>query len=208
MGLDYSYRLYFHRQNLWSALQGIADISAHTTLPTLVVFPDHVRAYPMEGWGEKKKIIPWDDPEFGFVVSIYFDKDEEIVEYLRRLHGAKFDEVALDNPAGLAIGSIYINVYNDLNRFEEKTWDTDIVLIDLGTPGKHMSMLFFESSSIRHRFQQLLERCQGICGVLNMEDYGYVIWHKGKRMDRRIPDPYMSPDEIEAYLAEHNEDDQ
>jgi hypothetical protein len=41
-----------------------------------------------------------------------------------------------------------------------------------------------------------------------MEDYGYVIWHKGARMDRRIPDPYMSPDEIEAYLAQHGEDDQ
>lgn len=205
MGLDYSYRLYFHRQHLWDALQGIADLSTHTTLPTLVVFPDHLRAYPIEGWGEKKKIIPWDAPEFSFTVSIYFDVDAEITDYLLRQQGAKFNEAVLKNPAGVAIGYIYINIYNDLNRLEAKEWDPNIVLIDLGTPGSTMSMLFFESTSIRRRFQQLLERCHGICGVLNMEDYGDVIWYKGQRMERRIPDPYVSPAEIEAYLAGQGE---
>lgn len=208
MGLDYSYRLYFQRQNLWHALQGIADISVHTTLPTLVVFPEHVRAYPMEGWGEKKRIIPWNDPDFGFVVSIYFDKDEAIIDYLKRIDGSNFDETVIDNPGGIPIGCIYVKVVTDLTRYEEKNWDPDIALIDLGTTGTRMSALFMESDSIRRRFQQLLESYRGVCGVLNMEDYGYVIWHKGKRMDRRIPDPYMSPDEIEAYLANSDADGQ
>lgn len=208
MGLDYSYRLFFHRKDLWDVLQGIADISVHTTLPTLVVFPDYMRAYPMEGWGEKKKIIPWNDPEFGFTVSIYFEKDDEIVDYLLRLNGKDFNEASIENPAGIPVGYVYINVYNDLNRFEDKAWDPDIVLIDFGTPGSRMSMLFFESNSIRIRFQELLERYQGVCGVLNMEDDGSVIWYKGRRLDFRIPDPYMSPAEIEAFLANPGKDSQ
>lgn len=208
MGLDYSYRLYVHRKDLWNMLQGIADISVHTTLPTLVVFPDFVRAYPIEGWGDKKRLIPWNDPELGFTVAIYFDKDEEIVEYLRRMNGKDFNEASTQDPAGIPIGCIYVNVYNDLNRFEEKEWDPDIVLIDLGTPGSNMSMLFFESNSIRTEFQELMELYQGICGVLNMEDYGYVIWSNGRRLDVRIPDPYMSPAEIEAYLANPDPGDQ
>lgn len=208
MGLDYSYRLYFHRKDLWDVLQGIADISVHATLPTLVIFPDYLRAYPMEGWGDKKKIIAWNDPEFGFTVSIYFEKDDEIVDYLLRLNGRDFNEASIENPAGIPIGYVYIDVYNDLNRFEAKDWDPDIVLIDLGTPGSRMSMLFYESNSIRTRFQELLEHYQGICGVLNMEDYGYVIWYKGRRLDRRVPDPYMSPAEIEAFLANPDADGQ
>jgi len=205
MGLDYSFRLYFHRKDLWDVLQGIADISVRTTLPTLVIFPDFMRAYPIEGWGDRKKIIPWNDPAFGFTVAINFEKDEEIVEYLRRMHGKDFYEASTENPAGIPIGSVYIEVYSDLNRFEAKDWDPDIVLIDFGTPGSHMSMLFFESNSIRVRFQELLERYQGICGVLNMEDYGYVIWYKGRRVDFRIPDPYMSPAEIETFLSNPGE---
>lgn len=201
MGLDYSYRLYFHRQDLWDVLQGIADISARSALPTLVVFPDCLRAYSIEGWGDKKRIIPWDDAQFGFNVSIFFNRDEAIVDYLHRVNSRELDPALLENPFGLPVGTIYINVYNDLNRFEEKNWDPDIVLIDLGTTGTRMSTLFMESDSIRARFQGLLEQYHGICGVFNMEDYGYLIWHKGVRIDRRLPDPYMSPAEIEAYLA-------
>lgn len=201
MGLDYSYRLYFHREDLWSALQGIADISMRSTLPALVIFPDHIRYYHIEGSAEKKRILYWNDPELWFVVSIYFDKDEAIIDYLKRTNGGKFDEAATNNPGGIPIGCIYVKVVTDLNRSEEKTWDSDIVLIDLSTPGTRMSMLFYESCSIRRRFQQLLENYHGICGVLNMEDDGYVIWQKGQRMDRHIPDPYLSPAEIEEFLA-------
>lgn len=205
MGLDYSYRLYFHRKDLWDVLQGIADISVHTTLPTLVVFPEYIRTYYIEGSAEKKWVLYWNDPVLWFVVSIYFDKDEAIIDYLKRIDGRNFNEIAIENPGGIPIGCIYIKVVNDLNRLEEKNWDPDIVLIDLGTTGSRMSTLFMESDSICSRFQGLLENYHGICGVFNMEDYGYLIWLKGQRMDHRIPDPYMSPEEIEAYLAAYPE---
>jgi hypothetical protein len=208
LGLDYSFRLYFHRQHLWDALQGIADISEHSTLPTLVVFPDHIRAYPLRGFGEKERIIPYNAPLFGFSVTIRFDRDDAIVDYMRRMDQQYFDPSILEDPSGIAIGCIYINVYNDLNRLEGKDWDPDVVLIDMGTPGTRMSTLFFESPSIRRRFQELLENCHGIFGVLNMEDFADLVWFKGKRVEHRIPDPYMSPAEIEAYLLKHGEDDQ
>lgn len=207
MGLDYSYRLFFHRKDMWNALQGIADISVRSTLPTLVVFPEHIRPYYIEGSAEKKRILYWNDPELWFVVSVYFDQDEAIMDYLQRSKAGKFDEVAMNNPGGIPIGCIYVKVVTDLNHSEEKTWDPDVVLIDLSTPGTRMSMLFYESYNIRRRFQQLLEAYNGICGILNMEDYGYVIWLKGQRMDHSIPDPYMSLEEINAFLASQGEGD-
>jgi len=206
VGLDYSYRLYFHRQHLWDVVQGVADISEHSPLPTLVVFPDHIRAYPLRGFGEKERIIPYNEALFGFSVVIRFDRDDAITDYMRRMDRRYFDESILEDPAGIPVGCIYINIYNDLNRFEDKPWDPDIVLIDMGTTGTRMSTLFFESPSICRRFQELLENYHGICGMLNMEDFADLVWFKGKRMEQRIPDPYMTPDEIEAYLAGQGEE--
>jgi len=200
MGLDYRYLLYFRRQNLWDVLQGIAAISQPSQLPSLIVFPDHMLTLSLKGWGKKERLINPNDPEFGFMTAIYFPADEAITEYLHRVSPEHFDSMSKESPLGLPVGYIYLTVYNDLSVFEDKDWDPDLVMMEFSTPGTRMSLLFSESESIRKRFVSLLETYQGVCGVLDLESEARVIWLKGKRLDLRIPDAWMSPDEIEEIL--------
>lgn len=200
MGLDYSFRLYFSKEYLWDVLQGIAAVSTPSELPTLIVYPDHIRPLSLEAWGKNERIVNYDDAQFGFVTAIYFPPDDAIIDYLHRISREKSDSKPDENPRGLPIGCIYITVYNDLNTFEEKDWDPGLFMIDFGTPGTTMSILFTESDSIRRQFEKLLQQYHGVCGVLSREDAGTLIWLKGKSMDVEIPDPFMSPQEIEKYL--------
>ncbi len=200
MGLDYSFRLYFRRDNLWEVLQGIAAISRPSRLPTLFIYPDHIRPLTLEAWGKNEHIVNYNDAQFGFVTSMYFPVDNEIADYLNRIHPDTAEEMSKESPIGVPIGCIYITVYNDLTTFDDKDWNPEIFMIDFGTPGTTMSILFCESDSIRRKFVRLLIQYQGICGVLNLEDSGRVIWLNGRPMDAEIPDPFMSPQEIEEYL--------
>lgn len=203
MGLDYSYLLYFKREALWNALLGIARIARPSPLPTLVAYPDHFRAVPLEAWGKNERIINHDDPQFGFATSLYFPADDDIITYLKHVSRDKFESMSAESPLGLPVGCIYITVYNNPKAFEDRASDPDLVLIEFGTPGTTMSILFSESVSIRRRFEDLLVQYDGVCGVLNMEDYAHVIWLKGRPLDLRIPDPFMTPNEIENFIKEH-----
>lgn len=203
MGLDYSYLLYFKREALWEALQGIARIARPSPLPTLVAYPDHFRAVSLEAWGKNERIINHDDPQFGFTTAIYFPADEDIITYLKHVSHDQFESIAAESPLGLPVGCIYITVYNDPKAFEDRNADPSLVLIEFGTPGTTMSILFSESVSIRKRFEDLLVQYDGVCGVLNLEDYAHVIWLNGRPMDLRIPNPFMTPNEIVKYIAEH-----
>lgn len=200
MGLDYSYRLYFRRENLWEVLQGIAAESRPSELPTLIVYPDHIRPLALEAWGKDEHIVHYNAPQFGFVTSMYFPMDNEITEYLHRVFPDKAEKLSKESPLGVPIGCIYITIYNDLNTFEDKDWDPDLFMIDFGTPGSTMSILFSESESICRKFKRLLNQYQGVCGVFNMEDSGRVIWLNGQSLDIEIPDPFMSPQEIEKHI--------
>ena len=200
MGMDYSFLLYFNRQNLWEALQGVASISQPSPLPTLIVFPDHMLSIPLKGWGQDEKLLRHDAAEFGFMTSIYFPADAAIRNYLQRVSPEHFAAMSRESLLGLPVGYIYLTIYNNMVNFREKTWDPDLVLFDFSTPGTSMSLLFAESDSIRNRFIRLLEKYHGICGVLNLEDTGRVFWLNGKRMEREIPDAYMPPAEIEEFL--------
>ncbi len=203
MGLDYSYLLYFKREALWDVLQGITSISRPCPLPTLVAYPDHFRLIHLEAWGRNERIIYHDDPQFRFAASIYFPPDDDIITYLKHFSREKFNLLAAESPLGLPVGSIYITVYNDPAVFDNRVLDPDQVLFEFGTPGSTMSILFSESVSIRKRFEDLLVQYEGVCGVLNLEDYAHVIWLNGHLLDVRIPNPFMPPSEIINFMKEH-----
>ncbi len=203
MGLDYSYLLYFKREALWDVLQGITGISRPSPLPTLVTYPDHFRTIHLETWGRNERIIYHDDPQFGFTASIYFPPDDDILTYLKHFSHEKFNLLAAESPLGLPVGCIYITVYNDPAVFDDRALDPNLVLFEFGTSGSTMSILFSESVSIRKRFEDLLVQYEGVCGVLNLEDYAHVIWLNGRPLDLRIPDPFMPPGEIEKFMREH-----
>lgn len=210
MGLDYSYLLYFKREHLWNALQGVASIAEPHHPPTRVHFPDHELSIPLDSWLLKDKDVRHDDPEYNFSTSLYFEEDEAIEDYF--LFHDQGDEDNFRGPPDtslenqIRIGYIYLTVYNDLTRqFPHNNPTDDLVLFDFGTTGTRMSMLFYYSTSIRKTFIELLERYQGVCGVFNQEDGGGdVFWLKGQNLDGEIDDAYLTPGEIDLLLKEEN----
>ena len=96
MGLDYSYMLYFQRDQMWNALQAVVGISAQHTPPTRILFPDHVLAVPLATWSSNDHQLQSDAAQLDFHFSIYFEEDQAILDYLRRLG----DEEILRSPPG------------------------------------------------------------------------------------------------------------
>ena len=205
MGLEYSYLLYFDCEHLWDALQGVAAIAEPYDPPTRVHFPDHELSIPLDSWLLKEKDVQHDDPEFSFSIVLNFDEDEAIRDYIyARDRGDADNKRSPPDTEGtnqVTIGYIYLTVYNDLSRLMTLKKPTDLVLFDFGTTGTRMSMLFDDSTSIRKTFIDLLERCQGVCGVFNREyGGGELFWIKGQQLSESIGDPYLTPEEIERML--------
>ena len=203
MGLDYSYLLYFKREQLWGVLQGVVDIAKPHHPPTQIQFPDHVLSVPLDSWLLKGKEAHYNDPEFSFSTVLIFEEDEAIQDY----SFGRNNEVLDSNLPGtnsnnrISIGYIYLTVYNDLpQRLPEQEIPGDLILLDFGTTGSKMSMLFFYSTSIRNTFIGLLEKFGGVCGVFNKEEEGEVFWLNGKKITGYIDDPWLLPEEIELKL--------
>lgn len=206
MGLDYSYLLYFKREQLWEALQGVARFARPSQCQTLVVFPDHILPLALEPWNKEHRMVKFDDPKFEFTISLYFPEDDEITEYALRLFPDYYETMVKESPLGIPIGTIYTTVYSDLSVFmkefdnsdKKELATADHVLMEFGTTGTKMSLLFSESASIRNRFQELLEANHGVCGILNREGPSEVIWLNGRRLASWIDDPSMPLEEIIA----------
>ena len=206
MGLSFSYMLYFKRQHLWDAIQGLVAIAEPHDPPIVIHFPDSQLSIPLDSWLLKDKVVHHNDPEFSFDLVLRFDLDDEIEEYL----GDRYYEDDGRSPPGAAeenqvsVGYIYLGIDNDLSREYPENDTSDLVLFDFGTTGTRMSLLFSYSDSIRKTFTELLEKHHGVCGVFNREyGDGEVFWFKGSRMSLRIEDQFMLPDEIEVILGEN-----
>lgn len=199
MGLDYSYLLYFKRERLWEALQGLASFTRPSQNQTLVVFPDHILLLPLEPWYAEHRMVKYDAAQFPFTICVYFREDEAIREYVMRIFRDQYEEMAKESPLGMPIGTIYLTAYNDLRKFSSSFDNNELVLLEFGTTGTRMSLLFAESRSIRERFEELLEAHQGVYGILNREGPAKLIWCNGHRADYELPDAFMKPEEIAAY---------
>ena len=207
MGLDYSYLLYFKREHLWNALQGVVDISErHDHPPAIIHFPDRNLILPIQKGFQLEREKNHDDPEFNFITSLIFEEDETIREYMLRfgdegVHRAPPD---LNGITRVAIGYIYLTVYADLAKYFDTAGRTDWVLFKFRTTGTRMSLLFDESASIRSGFIELLERCQGVCGVFDREiDCGELFWLGGKRLSLHLSHDFLLPDKLEQMLLRH-----
>jgi hypothetical protein len=201
MGMDYSYLLYFKREQLWDALQGVVGIAVPHDPPAKIHFPDHMLSIPLDTWSMRDQEIQHDAHQLGFSTVLRFEEDEAILEYmLWRDHGKEQDfrgPPDADGKSRIAIGYIYLTIYQEIP--DQPT--SDLVLFDFGTPGTTMSLLFYDSASIRKTFLALLEKYQGVCGVFNKEMHGELFWLNGKNLSEEIDDPFMMPEEIEAILA-------
>ena len=203
MGLDFSYLLYFKREHLWDALQGVVAIAVPHQPPITIHFPDHELSIPIDSWTLKDKQVHHDDPDFGFDTVLRFELDDEIEDYLgdRDYSDTNRSPPEPDADNKVAIGYIYLGINNDLSREYPDNDVDNLVLFDFGTPGTRMSLLFSYSTSIRKTFLELLRKYHGVCGVFNREaGGGEVFWFKGKEMAIDIDDQFMLPDEIESLL--------
>ena len=200
MGLDFSYLLYFHREDLWPVLQDIAAGARAADPPTLIVFPDHILPIPLESWGPKERMIPHDEGEFGFATSLYFPEDEKIIEYIQHVFPESYQGLCTESPLGIPIGCIYLTIYTDLGILGGHAYDPGHVLFEFGTPGTTMSILFSESESIRRRFVELLEKHHGVCGVLNMEMEAEAFYLNGRAISLDLRDAWLPPNQIEALM--------
>jgi hypothetical protein len=204
MVLNHNYLLYFKRDRLWDALQGVAKIAEGTNPPpTTIHFPDHDLVLPIATGFQEENELPYDKPEVDFAISMVFDEDKAILDYLSSnnddwIHRAPPD---VDGIERVAIGFIYLTVYADLSKHYAFRKPTDLVLFSFGTTGTRMSSLFSESESIRRTFSELLENYGGVIGIFDWEnDYGELFWFMGKPMQVSLTSNYMLPNEIETEL--------
>jgi len=204
MGLNYNYLLYFKRDRLWDVIQGLADYCDTEGMnPTTIQFPDHELVIPLtSSWGEKA-VIAYDQPEFELALSMNFEEDPAILDYLSNRDGDQFDRSPPEDGQVriYSIGFIYLSVYTDLLQHYGFKKASDMVLFNFGTTGTKMSFLFADSMSIRKTFIDLLARYKGLIGIFDWEnDYGELFWLKGRTMSVRLSNNYLLPDEIEAEL--------
>ncbi len=202
MGLNYDYILYFERKHLWNALDGLVAITDHHEPPTTINFPDRKIFVPLVSSKYNNNQFNYNDPEFSFATSIYFHLDEEILEYLRIIGNEEEfrGPPDLESTDRVAIGYIYLTIYNDLSSWFPGKKSDDFVLFKFGTTGTKMSLLFDASPSIRKTFCQLLESVPGLYGIFSREYEGELFWYKGQPISKDIGEVYILPVELEQIL--------
>jgi len=204
MGLNYKYLLYFQKKDLWDVLEGLGDYCNRVgDKDTIIRFPDRDLVLPlMPSWGEKD-VIPYDQPEIDFALSMNFEEDPAILDYLRDRDGDQFDRSPPEDGKvkTYSIGFIYLTVFTDLSQHYGFRKPNDLVLFAFDTTGTHMSFLFADSTSIRKTFINLLVRYKGLIGIFDWEnDYGELFWFKGRHMNVHLSSNYLLPEEIESEL--------
>ena len=201
MGVNFSYLLYFKRDQLWDVLQGVIDMAEKRDPPVVIHFPDHKLSIPLGTLFDEERSYQYDDPEFDFATILKFDDDDAISDWIyadyRMVESADRSPPGPDQDTRVGIGYIYLKVHNDLSDLFHYNHPDDLVLFDFGTTGSKMSMLFDYSTSMRKAFVDLLDRYNGVCGVFNRENGGDLFWLRGRHLDERIKDAFTLPGELE-----------
>jgi len=203
MGLQFNYLLYFNRKDLWDVLKGLEQFcQTNDESTTTIQFPDHDLVLPLESFGGAGNKHAYDQAAFGFSILMYFDEDQEIYDYRSSWGGYRNDRSPPDEGSRqVAIGTIFLTVYADLSmHFGFVNKPTDMVLFEFGTTGSKMSTLFYFSTSIRKTFINVLEKFDGLIGILDLEDDGQLFWFKGQRLELNLPNNFLLPEEIEQLL--------
>lgn len=222
MGLDYRYLLFFEGAAQLDVLRHIAAMAvggSETTIEVPVAesggveasaaerargagpapdglpqFPYRTLTLPLKAWAGTPSRLWWDDPSprWEFAASLGFEPDSAIEQYGRA-------GLQLDDSGRAAIGYIYLTLHRGMADWASGV-DRDVVLLELGTPGSSMSVLFLESESIRAAMVGLLAACRGVCGLLDMEDSAILFWWRGRELDETLPTAELDLAEIERFV--------
>ena len=208
MGLQYSYLLYFDRKDLWDVLKGLEQFcETNAKSATTIQFPDHDLVLPLESFGGAGNKHAYDRAAFGFSILMYFNEDQAIYDYCSSWGGYQNDRSPPDEGIRkVAIGTIYLTVYADLSmHFGFVNKPTDMVLFEFSTTGSKMSTLFYFSTSIRKTFINVLEKFNGLIGILDLEDDdNQLFWFKGRHLELILPNNFLLPEEIEQIVKQES----
>ncbi len=212
MGMDYRYLLFFERDARFAVLERLAAMAEmpepSSDPPTTMRLPDRTITLPFPGWLQTGAEISWDDdsPSWDFMTVLCFEPDEAIDDYLDNFYsgvGGDVDEEKhrYDRQGRSKLGFVYLSVHNDMTEWTSGAGE-DLVMFEFGTPGSRMSMLFFESESIRRTFSSLLESCRGVYGLFDREDSAELFWLRGNAVEEELPTADLSLAEIENFIGE------
>jgi hypothetical protein len=208
MGLNFNYLLYLPKNQLWHVLLGLGNFcDIEGVKPTTIQFPDHDLNIPLTAAGSEKPVIPHNKPKMDFAISMNFEEDEAILDYLRHRDGNQFDRSPPEDgiPRIHSIGFIYLTVYTDLSHHFAFEKPANLVLLRFGTTGTKMSLLFDESESIRRTFCEILRTNQGTTGIFDREmDGSELFWFRGKEYQYSLGEIYMLPEEIDETLKNND----
>ena len=156
----------------------------------------------MSSWGEKD-VIPYDKPEIELALSMKFNEDPAILDYLISRGDVLEDRSPPDveDLNTYSIGFIYLTIYPDLLFHYAFEKPSDLCLFAFDTTGTHMSLLFSESTAIRETFIEILTRFNGVTGIFDREiDGGELFWFRGKEMSLDVGNVHMLPEEVEEAI--------
>ncbi len=209
MGLDYSFVLFFPQKQRFTALEYLAKLTE--TEPdkyTSILFPDKILLLPYEAWSDTPMEILSNDPSpsWDFMTVMFFQPDAEIEDWYERSNrgysqgNLQKAGLPLDEQGRVGIGFIYLTVYNQLQAFAENISESDWAVFVFSAATSGMSILFCEFDSIRQTFARMLWACQGIYGLIDLEDEAEVFWWQGSDVSVRIPHASMNFTEIESIV--------
>ncbi len=187
MGVNHSYQLYFQRQDLWHAMDGLLKMAEPHQPPAVVHFPDHQKEVPLDPWPMRREVIRHDDPTFSFATVLKFDWDEAIEDWVSRHRYSGDSDRSPPDPfeaAQASVGYIYLNIYADLReRFDLGKPAGDLVLFEFDTTGTRMSTMFSQSTAMRAAFIHLLENYRGVSGMFYWESSSVnMFWLRGRHL--------------------------
>lgn len=203
MGLDYSFNLFFRLQDPWQILDGLGGLAVpRMDAVTPIIYPDRIVYLPFEAWAGTEARLPIHysdrDAAYDFITILSFEPDSELLEYHQR-----DNPQITDKNQRVEIGYIYMTFYPNSSA-HLKEYDPWIIMLRLTAATSSMSVLFWESRSIRRAFSNLLEKYKGVYGLIDREEEGTLFWLRGEAMDVSLPDASMTLRAIDIYLRDND----
>jgi hypothetical protein len=203
MGLDYSYNLFFRVQDPWQILVGLGEMAVPSMdAVTPIIYPDRIVYLPFEAWAGTEARLPIHysdrDAAFDFITVLSFAPDAALVDYQKN-----YDTPSSETHQNIEVGYIYMTLYPNSCAYlkEFVPW---LIMLRLAAATSSMSILFWESFSMRGAFSNLLEKYKGVYGLIDREEEGSLFWLKGEYVDITLPDASMNLHAIEAHLKKNS----
>jgi hypothetical protein len=188
MGLDYTYRLFFPRERVPEALEGLAARCAPPPRGTARIrLPQGIREFPFEPFREDA-LPNWDDESYSFDIILRLEADESLEKFTR------IAPQQLEAQGGeTALGYVYFRVDNPP--------DEAVSCFVFIAGGNRMSWAFLDSRSLQSAFSDLLAAHGGLCGLLDRDEDRIVFWWRGQATWETLREAWTL-EEIDAQMQQ------